>query len=371
MKTKNLLTWVGVFVVVVVVVIVAGMLRNRRPSDEAQKFFPKLSESDIAKVMVATKSDTAVVHRKGDIWVVGEAEAAAAEAAVGGLASLADSTAADTARATDAEPVPAALREYPADSAAVTSMLEKITTMKKDILASTKADKQSMYEVDSAGGTYVKMWNAKGEPAGAFYIGKNSSAGWSSHYVRMDGSNKVYSVRGSIKYAFKSNNKDWRDKSVTKFPKTSAKRITLAKKGGTTIVIEKNTDSTGTPYWAMTTPVEHKAKQDKVDEIINTLSDMKCTGWETDTDLSEDSLGFVEPELTVSVMLDGGAERTVRIGNKKGSESKFWVRTPSREGVTFLVSSYSIDKLDIGIDELKAPEETVESTAEGEVKEGA
>ncbi|MBD3239502.1 MAG: DUF4340 domain-containing protein [Chitinivibrionales bacterium] len=371
MKTKNLLTWVGIFAVVVIVVIVAGMLRNRRPSDEAQKFFPKLSESDIQKVMVATGGDTAVVHRKGDIWVVGEAEEEAAPTAAGGLAALSDSASQETAQTAEEEPVPAALREYPADSAAVASMLEKITTMNKDILASTKPEKQSMYQVDSAGGTYVQVWNDKGEKAGSFYIGKNSSAGWSSHYVRMDGSNKVYSVRGSIKYAFKANSKDWRDKTVTKFPKTSAARISLAKRSGQTIVVEKSTDSTGAPTWSMATPQQHKAEQSKIDDILNTLSNMKCTGWETDTELSEDSLGFNEPELVVSVTLEGGAERTVQIGNKKGTEDKFWVRTPAREGVTFLVSSYTINKLDVGVDELKAAEDTASDDASGGSDQGA
>ncbi len=371
MKTKNLFTWIGVFAVVVIVVVIAGLLRNRRPSDEAQKFFPRLSESEIARVMVATSSDTAVVRRKGDIWIVGEADESASQATAGGLAALADSGSGDVAQADDVEAVPPALRDYPADSAAVASMLEKITTMKRDILASTKPDKQSMYEVDSAKGTYVSIWDAEGEPAGSFFIGKNSSAGWSSHYVRKDGSNKVYSVRGSIKYAFKAKNTDWRDKSVTKFPKTSAKRITLAKKGGTTLVMEKRTDSTGAPTWMMTAPAEHKAKHSKVDEIINTLSNMKCTGWETETDLSEDSLGFIEPQLTVSVVLDGGAERTVRVGKKKGSENKFWVRTPDRDGVTFLVSSYTIDKLDIGVDELKAPAETAGRDTAGGSEGGA
>lgn len=357
MKTKTLVQWVGALVVVALVVILGAVLRSRRPSERSQLFFPALAENSCSSVTVALKADTVRLKRTGDVWVVagGRQEAGAA-----GLASgLADSAAA--AQDTAAPTLPLE-RDYPVDSAMFASMMEKLKTMKKDELISQNPDKQTLFEVDSVNGTLVQVWNDKGTLAGAFRIGKNGP-GWSSHYVRLVGSNDVYSVQGSIKYSFPAETNRWRDRTIVKFARSAARSITLAKKAGVRIVMEKGADSTGAPVWNLAVPVVRKAAADKVEAMLNALTRLTCMDWETNAQLTDKDMGFAEPELTVTVGLEGGGERTIVIGKLVENQSKFWVRNPELPGVTFFVSSYTIETLDKNVEALSAAEEIAQDSA--------
>ena len=172
--------------------------------------------------------------------------------------------------------------------------------------------------------------------------------------MRRDGSNNVYLVRGSIKHSFVADADRWRDKTIIRFSAPSARRVTLVKETGTTITMERTTDSTGAPSWMLIAPVRHQADANKVDEVINTLARFTCMGWESNTALSDDSLGFVRPKLTARIELDGGSERVVHVGKKVGAENKYWVRSPSHENITFHVGSYTVERLDTSADDLKA-----------------
>ncbi len=351
MKTKNLLLWVAAFVIVAGVVTAAGLLRARRPSEGALLFFPGLSEDKLASIEIVEKDKSVRLARSGEVWVV--AAAGGTEKAAGGLAGLADSTTREQEPVE--KPAPPADRDYPVDSAMMASVVEKLQTMKKDELVSQNPEKQGVFEVDSASGILVSVSDNTGRQLALFRIGKNGP-GWSSHYVRRDGSNDVYLVRGSIKYAFAADPDRWRDKTVIRFSSGTVRTVTLAKETGEPIVLEKTTDSTGTAGWAMQSPVQQHADAAKVDEIVNTLARLTCMGWESNTSLSDDSMGLARPRLTARVELEGGGERVVQVGKKVGTESKYWVRTPAHEGLTFHVSSYTIEKLDKKASDLKAPD---------------
>lgn len=349
MNNKKLLTWIGIFVLVALVVTLAGILRNKRPNEKSLLFFPGLDETQIGSVLIVSKGDSVTIKRTGDVFVVAGIE----EQATGGMAALGTG---DSAAASPAELSPLD-RDYPVDSASLASALEKITVMKKDELVSTNPEKQAMFEVNTDKGVYVEVTDVSGKRRGAIYVGKNAAGGWSSNYVRQDGSDDVYMVTGSVKHAFTTDKKRWRDKTITRFSKATATSLRLAKKDGTVITLSKTTDSTGTPIWNMTAPDQARADQGKVDEVVNTMATLNTTEWETDATLTDSAMGFAEPELRATVTLEGGVEHTVIVGTKEEKGDKFWVRTPAREGITFRVGNYNIDKLDKGIDELKATEE--------------
>jgi hypothetical protein len=368
MKTKQVLIWLAAFAIVAVVVTTASMLRSKDPSDKAKEFYPDLTEEKIAKITFSGKDGTATVRRSGDGWVVESGGGAEQDmAAPAGLAAVSDTGAKDAPDAgTQSE-----AQAYPVDSGKIATALEKITSMKKDELVSTNPEKQSVFEVDSGSGTLVQAWDSKGDLVVSFRVGKTSASGYNSHYVRAKGADKVYSVRGSIKHAFYSKTERWRDKTVIEFPASAAKSIRLDKKGGTTIALEKSTDSTGMPTWKITAPEQHKAKTDKVDEIVNSMSKLTCAGWETDSELTDSAMGFTEPELIATVSLDGGAERTLIVGKKKESPENYWVRTPDKPGVTFRVSTYTIGKLDKNLQDLKAEQPTGGESASEEPADAA
>jgi hypothetical protein len=365
MKTKQLIAWAVAFVVAVAVVVLAAVLRSQRPSEKSLAFFPGLSEDSVSELLIASKGDTVRVKRKGEVWVVAGRDEAEPPAATG-LGGLTDTAAAGAATA---EPSPSPLDgDFPVDSASLASVMEKLAEMKRGELVSQNPEKQALFEVDSAKGVYVRVVDTKGAVLGAFRVGK-SGPGWSSHYVRMDGSNDVYSVRGSIKYAFHADRKRWRDKTIVKFAASSLEQVTLAKKGGVTIVLEKATDTTGAEVWNLAAPVKHRAAKEKVDEMVNALSKFLCTDWETSDTLTDEDMGFAEPELVATARLAGGTEKSVIVGSKIPDQSSYWVRTPERPELTFRVSSYNVEKLDRNVDVLKAAEE--EKQEEGVGDKGA
>lgn len=359
MRGKKLAIWTGTLAVVVVIIIIANVLGNREASDKARAFFPEFKEENCSAFMIADKSDTVMIKRKGDIWVVAaEAPGKQMNISASPLGDKAESGEESTEQkqtqktAQKREPA----KEYPADSASVQAVMEKLAAMKRDDLISQNPEKQSLFEVDSAKGIYVEVWDRQGESLGAFRIGK-SGPDWSSHYVRKVGSDNVYSVRGSIRYSFFADDERWRDKTVVKFDRTAAERIALVKKGGMQIVLEKEADTTGAAKWVIAVPEQHKAKTDEVNNLLNALSNYKATGWEESPEVTDSSAGFTNPELKATVTLRGGAEKVLLVGKKADEGEKWWVTSSDRRDAIMLVGNHSVEKLDKSLEELKAPAE--------------
>lgn len=357
MNTKKLVTLLVLLIIVVGIVVLTENIDKLSPSSDGGALLPGLSEDNISAFLVAGDNDTVKIRRKGDIWVIA-AEAQTDE--TGGLAGVSDTAAGATGK-------PQRTREYPADSASVATALEKLGDLTKDDLVSNNPEKQEVYEVDSANGTLVKVWDRNGKPLGSFRIGK-SAQDWSSNYVRLVGSDEVYSVGGSIKHSFFTDKERWRDKTILKFDKARATAITLAK-GGRAIELEKKQDSTGAAAWMIVSPEKHEADTNKVNQVLRALSNLRTTGWEESEALDDDTLGFSSPELIASVTLDNGDTKEVIVGAQKSEGGKFWVRSPGKDP-TFLVADHTISDIDVGMDDLKAPP-PVEEKEESEEAGGA
>ncbi|MBD3316280.1 MAG: DUF4340 domain-containing protein, partial [Chitinivibrionales bacterium] len=340
--------------VVVGIIVLTENIDKLSSGSKKDAFLPGYSEDNVSAFMIVAQKDSVKIRRKGDIWVVDADPAVTGSGQASGLTNVADKqTGADTEKGRKS-------RLYPADSAAVATALEKMSNLSKDDLVSTNPEKQELFEVDSANGVLVKVWDAQDKPLGSFRIGK-SGPDWSSNYVRKIGSDKVYTVGGSIKYSFFSDEQRWRDKTVQKFDKNNAKSITLVKGTATTIKMEKEKDSTGADIWKLVSPEKHMADLAKVNKLLGALSNLKTTGWEENVALDDDTLGFSEPELVARVTLGNGDTKEIVVGNKKGTENKFWVKAAGKEA-TFLVADHTISKLDVNVEELKAsPEENVET----------
>jgi hypothetical protein len=342
MNTKKLITLLVLLLVVVGIVVLTENMDTLSSSADGGAFLPDYAEDNVSAFLIADAKDTVKIRRKGDIWVVA---APATDKAGGGLAAVSDTAA-------PAAP-PATSPTYPADSASVATVLEKLDNLTTDDLISNNPAKQEVFEVDSANGVLVKIWDRNDELLGSFRIGK-SGASWSTNYVRKIGSDKVYSVGGSIKSAFFSDTKRWRDKTIQKFDKQRAQSITLVKGGnGRTIELRKKPDSTGAATWTIVAPETHAADSNAVDRLLATLANLRTTGWEENTTPGDDTPGFTEPELIASVTLDNGDTKEVMVGAKKGEENTFRVKAAGKEPV-FLVADHTISTLDVSMDELKA-----------------
>lgn len=344
MKGNKLFLAIVILVLAVLTIIISENLSNKSPSESQKKFFPNLSESSISAITIKDSNDSVKIRRKGDIWVVDAYQSASA--APSGLPIEGDSS----------KPAVSS-KVYQADSASISTALEKILKMEKGVLISDNQEKQSVFEVDSAKGTLVELWDATGKIVGSFRIGKNG-ADWSSNYVRMTGSNSVYMVGGSLRYSFFSDHKRWRDKTITRFDKSTVKRISLIRKDGASVAVAKA--DTGN-IWNIVEPSKAVAKTDQIDEILNTAYRLNAVDFD-ESEASDSAMGFTQPELVVVIGFPNDATRKIIFGSKDDN-SKYRVRTDGKEHV-FLVSDYEFDKLNKDLEKLTDKEASNETSEE-------
>jgi hypothetical protein len=352
MNGKKLLWLTVALLVVVALIIAANKLSAPKQAAKTLKFFPTFSENACSSILMVSGTDSVRIKRKGEVWVVAGDPSASSQPEQASLASGPAQGQLSSIK-----------KDYPADSASIQTLLEKLKGMTKSELISQNPEKQSVFEVDSAKGMFVDVFDEKGASMGAFRIGKNGPD-YTSTFVRPLGSNDVYSVGGSIKYAFFTDKNRWRDKSIIKFDKNLVDKIVLNKQGGNTFVLNKKTDTAGTLIqWDLTQPDSAKAKTEVVDEILNTAADFRAAEYEDNAALTDSAMGFASPEVVLTFNIKGGNSKQIIVGRKnEASGNKFWVRNPEKPAYTFLVEDVNILKFDknknslLGIEEKKPVE---------------
>ncbi len=341
---KKVLYSVVILVILVAVLFIGENLGGKKPSEKELRFFPDLTEQSIGSLNIREGAGGIKVRRKGDVWVVSKSTHETASASTGPLGADDSAKAFPAASGVEEE---SAGREYPVDSASIASALEKLTSLKKDALVSENPEKQNIFEVDTGKGIRVDLEDNSGKSLGSFIIGK-SGADYNSNYIRSKGSNAVYMAAGGIRYAFFTDLDRWRNKSILKFDKGTAKGLTLTKKDGSSIILS-HADSGNA--WSITEPIEGPAKSETVDEILSKLSTLTASGFQ-DSALADTAMGFNSPELGVTLSFNNGSSRNVVFGKKNG-ESKYWVKTDGKNQI-FLIGEYYVNQINKTLDDLKS-----------------
>ena len=345
MKMKNLTNLAIILIVIIGIIVIANQLQNKKPSEQSLVFLPQFSEATCTKMLIIEGKDSSVLVKNAAQWMV-ESH---------GVPSAALTSPVIAQPATAVQSLGAA-EQYPADSAAVQTALDKLKSLKKDDLISQNAGKQAELEVDTAKGIFVQTWNDKGASTVAIYIGK-AGANWDTHFIREKGSNDVYLAVGSVRMSFFGEKKRWKDKSVIKFDKSFVKDLKIVRKDSGSVEMVKTaptpTDTSIKEGWQITAPEKFKAKKDKVEDVLNTFSKLAAADFESETTLSADSMGFTKPQLVISATLQSGEVKTMIAGKKKGTSGQYWVKNPENTKAIFLVAEYNINSMNVGINSLK------------------
>ena len=332
MNGKKLIFAVSALVIAVLILVIGEQLGKKKPSDKALQFFPNLTQKDISAFEISDATNKIKIQRKGDIWVIGSDNSSSLTF----NPMKSDSGTAQT---------PSMSQEFRADSASVVSVLEKIVSIKKDQLISENPAKQSLFEVDSAKGILVEIFDNAGKSKGSFRIGK-SGPDYNSNYVRMTRSNSVYSVGGSIEYSFFTDHKRWIDKSVLKFDRSTAQGISILKKDGSKVVMAKDSGAA----WSLKEPLQAPVKSDEIETILSTLSQFIAT--EIDTEILNDSAaGLSSPELVVAITFSNGTTKNVVFGTKN-ADGLYRLKADGKKHI-YLVGEYEFDKFNKKPDEYK------------------
>jgi hypothetical protein len=343
--TKNLTILTLALLAVVGIIFGVNFLTSRGPSVESLLFFPKQSSKTIGRIDISENGMTVSLLQGNQGWSVGQPASSPTDKPL-------DQNSSNTAGTV----------HYPADSAALATAVEKIVSMKRSELISRNPAKQAELEVDSAKGRFVSVYDGANKLLGAFIIGK-SGPDWSSNYVRVLGSEDVYLVGGSIKYAFFTEQIRWLDKRVSGFSAPDVQKISFSKKSGDALRLSKSTDSASGDVWKLTEPQDTVASTATVSAIVGALATLQATDY---TQEKADSVtGFDAPELTIEVELLNGKKATVTIGKAQAESNSYYVRSSFRPAYTYLVSDSEINKFDVTAAKVKlTPEQISEQMAQ-------
>lgn len=346
MNTKKLTIAAGILIAAVAIIIISENLQTGRKKEKSDSFFPDFSKEKCSAILIKEKDKSVNLKYKNGVWLVSSAENDASGGS--GIVGL------------DKDKVigPKQIEEYTADSSSIQVVLEKIQNMKRDVLVSTNPEKKDIFDVDTAKGMLVKVWDNNNKPLGAVYIGKGGSDR-GSNYIRMEGSDKVFAVYGGIKYSFFTDLKRWRDKSLLKFNPQEVKKFTIMRKDSGTIVLEKTVDSLSAVTWNIVSPVKYKAKAKDVDNLVIGLSNMKTTDWEEDPFIEDSVTGFNDPDMILTAVLENGETNTLICGKKKKDKSYLFAKT-NTGNYTYLIAQYNVNKFKKSVDDLKEVEIKVE-----------
>ena len=326
MKTKQLLTLLGILVVLVVIV---GLVENPFAKSEYAKkleaaipLFPNFNKDDVVKIEITASGETTTLAHETDQWLV------------------------------------ASMDNYPADAEGVADVLDKVTELKTTGLVSENPEKQAEFEVDSSGAE-AKLLDASGNVLAHLFLGK-TTPGYLSSYVRAAESNKVYVGKGNLKATFDKGTRTWRDRTIFSFNKGDVTHLTI-KSEEEQIELQMDAES----KWQMTKPEAFPALEAELDALLDSLSELDTDDFAEATDLSEYELD--PPKSSVLAKLNDGSTRLLLIGKEEGG--KHYVKREDKDPI-FMLFQYKINQLlkkseDLKDDSPVVEDETVDSDESG------
>jgi hypothetical protein len=281
---------------------------NRRDSEDAKApdvsvKLPAVKKADVTELMVSAPGKKAVTLKKTDgAWKM-----------TAPIASDADKDAIETA-------------------------LGKLEELNVVSVAATKAENHERLEVTDAKGVHVVAKQGDKVLAdlliGAYLSGNTM--------VREHGATNVATAKGSIKYAFDKEMKEWRDRSVVDVPVDQVQQIAFTNKSGAWKFVKADN------VWKQAPGEKAIANFDpsKVSGIVSSVASLRGNDFAADG-VTADAAGVgATPNGTVTLTAGGGdagvKEVLLRIGNKH--DSGYYAVVEGKDPI-FVISEYTGERL--------------------------
>ncbi|MDD9933700.1 MAG: DUF4340 domain-containing protein, partial [Myxococcales bacterium] len=230
-----------------------------------------------------------------------------------------------------------------ADDNAIKTALTKLEELEVTGVAATKEKNHGKLEVDGETGSRVTVKGA----------GKTLLDGWVGVYrsgnsmFRLEGDEKVATVKGSIRYAFSKEVREWRDRTITKVETDSVQEMKLVNPKGE-FHFKREGDTWAQVGGKKVEPLD----ESKVKGIVGSGASLNATDFAA-TDVTAEAAGLGEDAPTFTLVLGGDAgpsEITYRLGGP--AEKNFYLQKVGDDEI-FIVSSWVHGRLTAGEDVLK------------------
>lgn len=228
-----------------------------------------------------------------------------------------------------AEPVDAK-----ADDNAVNTAITKLSELEVSSVAATLPKSHAKLEVDEKGSTHVIAKGAGKVLLDAF-IGAYKSG---SSMVRLNGQDAVAAVRGSIRFAFTKDTKEWRHRQINDTPAETVQQITFTNKDGR-LQFKREADDKFVQVIAKGDKKIEPLDANKVKGVVGTAANLSATDFAAPGETPE-QLGFTADSGTVVLDVKndkGESQITYRIGGQK--DQSYYVRKDG-DDITYVVSAW-------------------------------
>lgn len=248
-----------------------------------------------------------------------------------------------------------------ADKDAVDGALSKLDELQFVAVAATKKENHERLEVTNAKGVHV-IAKQGDKTLADVWIGTYLSG---NTMLRENDAVNVATVKGSLKYAFDKELKDFRDRVIVDVKSDDLKAIDFASKNGNYKFVKEGND------WKQAPGEKPIANFDgsKVAGIVGTVASLRANDFAADG-VTPDAAGVgATPVGTITASIAGGdagdTQLLLRVGNKQASG--YYVTREGKDAI-FVVSEYSGDRLTPGADKFTKEEQKTAQAAPGQTQ---
>jgi hypothetical protein len=236
------------------------------------------------------------------------------------------------------------------DMTTLNAALDKLDTLEVTGTAATNRANHARLEVTPETG--IRVLATKGSTTVAdLWIGAFRGG---ATMVRVEGQDRVFSVEGSIQYAFKKDVKEWRDREITNVEPDDVVAIRFEGPKGTYSFTKSDSD------WrvdAGSAAIERFAPS-KLVALVQSAARLRATDF-ANADVTAEQHGFETPEATTITFRTAGEAGTqevaLRIGKASGSgDREFFARRVGVDTV-YVISSYLANRLAPDAEALSTP----------------
>jgi len=292
------------YLILVVIIAALGMYLLLKKTDKTHYQLPELPElemADLDMITIVKKDGTLKIKKRGDRWVIGE-------------------------------------KAYPADERKMKELVQQIAGLKLITLAS-ESKNYSIYDLDDENKITVKGFKGDKLLRG-FEVGK-AAPSYSHTFVRLLNDYRVYHAEKNFRYLFDLDMDQLRDKSVMKFSFDEIRSLTLESEGKSLTIVRTETDEKGKDgrkKRAYRTSDGKKADTLEVEEIIRTMSDLRCERYIE----GKEKKDFTDPVYTVTA--EGNRRYTISFYRKEKEDSSY-PAVSSENDYPFLIQSWEAERI--------------------------
>lgn len=225
----------------------------------------------------------------------------------------------------------------PADDSAVSAAVDKLAELESLGVAATREDSHKQLEVDEAQAVHVAA-TAGGKTLADVLIGAYRSG---NTMVRPKGSVTVATAKGSIKFAFDKDVKDWRDRSIVDVPLDNVKDALFQNANG----VFRFVNEAGTWKQAAGEKAIAGFDGEQVKSILGSATNLSATDFAS-AGVTAEAAGVGAAALGVvrfTATSDKGAEEVLlRVGQK--IDTNYYLAREGHEPV-YVVSQFVGDRL--------------------------